>query len=551
MLEIINNAKAKNVARFAIYLAIVITILFVCLYVIPHRGFDFTDHGYYLYNGFLASEGIIPAAGFAGFFNAIFMRLGLGGYYFLEIAYFVFGFVSLTLIWNGLHRGVFSLLFPMLMLSAVMTQKFTFIGSYQNLPVYFLLIGMFFLFRYLDSKGIIKNNTYLVLSAFALSLTCFVNVSLLPLAILVMLVVPILINYQSDKRPFAFLAFFLASCIIFHFLYKFSPLNIFKLKLDTGNGVSLLNYFPKLFGFLNQYFFTSKYFMLWIASAFLNQCLLYRNKRLRLSVIIYLLAAVVFFVKIQHMAQFFLYLPIITLLSFFRFEAFYYRIVVLFLLLFAANVCLVLTTTSPPLTHTIFFVPGYLLVVGAIIDDVMLSCKDDAHVAFIFHLVFLIFSCLMVYEYVTIQPYRAYPISTKKYPVNIKYLKAIKANQNKILAVNYILNTYHAYGCDNKPVVFFPAMPLLYYLVHRHAYKDYAWISPSVVPWMKGGDIISYVDNPKGYCVFYTPGFNYNNFTYPEVLAYLNKNHKIKKFKLISNQASGSYFPSKILFFEG
>ena len=65
------NVNVKSKVNFFVWLSSIAFIIFFFLYMLPHRGFDYTDEGYYLYDNINLINGIVPQSGYYSILNLI------------------------------------------------------------------------------------------------------------------------------------------------------------------------------------------------------------------------------------------------------------------------------------------------------------------------------------------------------------------------------------------------------------------------------------------------------------------------------------------------
>ena len=170
---------------------------------LPRKGFDFHDAGYYLYNAWsLAAPGVhvdmlnplTPSV-----INAGFMLLGVREHYTFYIIYQVSVTMALAILATGVWRvtgGLF--LFPALPLLGI-GGSFITILSYQNAPPYVLALSGGALFLAESSPdGSWRAKAWGFVSGMALGLSAMVNMSLAPASALLAL-----LCYLLNKRHYS------------------------------------------------------------------------------------------------------------------------------------------------------------------------------------------------------------------------------------------------------------------------------------------------------------------------------------------------------------
>ena len=108
--------------------------------MLPHRGFDYADSGYALYDTINIAHGIIPTTGYAGVINLPLYLLGLNYYLAYEIYYCLVAMFATFLLFYAFkkHRSV---LLPVTMI-LVVTSVIIYILSYQLTPQYLFIIAV-------------------------------------------------------------------------------------------------------------------------------------------------------------------------------------------------------------------------------------------------------------------------------------------------------------------------------------------------------------------------------------------------------------------------
>ncbi len=176
-----------NLAGWAVFLAVA---GYVFLFLLPAKGTDFTDEGWYLQASLAAATGkgydsLLPQSPFY-LVNTFFIHIGLGSYLHLRYAYHAVILACMALLARGLE-GRRPLAYPTsLGLAVCLLATLTSLLSYENSPLLFGLagIGLYFTSR---EEGERRHAAALrLLAGASLGLACFINPTTLPVAALLL-----------------------------------------------------------------------------------------------------------------------------------------------------------------------------------------------------------------------------------------------------------------------------------------------------------------------------------------------------------------------------
>jgi hypothetical protein len=197
--------------------------------LLPRKGFDFGDEGYYLYSAWAASqEGIkldtfIPQAP-AYILNAVFMKIGIRDYLHLRIVYYAVIALSLFIF----IQGVFSErktpdLCPVIVALGFLGSMTT-ILSYSNAPVLLLLLSNGLFYLHLSTKHNIIKCLLALFSGAVIAVSGFVNMAILPAAILNVLVFYYIHRTENYKNVYL-IGFILTVASLFYWYLSNIGLN--------------------------------------------------------------------------------------------------------------------------------------------------------------------------------------------------------------------------------------------------------------------------------------------------------------------------------------
>ncbi len=206
--------------RLAAWLIFAVFLFGFFMELLPRKGFDFGDEGYYLYSAWAASqEGVkldtfIPQAP-AYILNAVFMKIGVREYLHLRMMYYAVIALSLFIFVKGVYgeRKAPDLLPVIIALGFLGTM--TTLLSYSNAPVLLLLLSNGLFYLHLSAKQNIFKFLLAFFSGASVAVSGFVNMAILPAALLNVLVFYYIHRTEKYKNVYL-LGFIVAVASLFY-----------------------------------------------------------------------------------------------------------------------------------------------------------------------------------------------------------------------------------------------------------------------------------------------------------------------------------------------
>ncbi len=515
------HKKFKQFICLFVWFLAVAALIFIIFFLVLRKGFDFTDHGYYLYNAFILAHKTVPTVGFSALPNVLFMRLGIHSYLFYEIFYFLLIGFSVVLFWFGCKALKSSFTLPLLLVIGVST-SITTILSYQRSPQIFLLLALGLLFFSLNSKERFFSYAFSILAAVCFSLAGMSNISLLPtLLITPILLFPIL---KGRVRKLVFYITYLVVSILLVIIYMKSPLSIFNpISLHVpAHPHSLMAPAEKIPALL-LYIFTPLLGCLLLAAVVLRVLIsfLFKLQRSWCIPAFFVVALAVYFWKyisilpstspelhLVYLEAFLVNSLFISLVCFASFDKHRLQLTVSALIVISYACALALTTESAFFTHFALFAASSILISTLFFEDsVQVVNQRPAFLLRVLFFFFLLLLSVISTYFFTGYVYRASPVFSAKVGVEKGLFKGVYTNQNKLIVLSEIQRLYRQNHCQDKAFFAYPALPLLYYVFQRRAPYDQSWISPTVGS-LSTLQLINWFGRQRHWCAIVAPGFN-------------------------------------------
>ena len=553
--EIIKK-KQFNIAIFIIWTVFFASIIFGIIYILPRKGIEFTDTGYYLYNSWIISKGVIAEYGYGSILNAPFMLLGIYSILFYNIWYIALICISVCFLWSRVKPISSSILMPLSIFIAIVLQTI-FLASYHTAPDILILLGAAFL--YTRSSNVFFNCLFLIISAFFLVLFSLSSLSLLPMIFFLAIFAFIYLRDKGVKEIICFYVSYIVFFVILFLLYTSSDLSLFNVdRLNAYYHPTIIGLVKKIPSVLEVLF--DKFFLVLCALALLGR--MFSNaivglKKNNLQGIVFI--ALVFLLIVYYSHTSWIHDPLYQ-------KALFFKAMILATIFFTStdknnilmfvsytvllsSLLISLTARANIFFHLFALFPVSCISVVSLFVDTSRENRFGSIVALLYFIFMLYIAYFALVKSFIGSNYRSYPTFDVKEKINSGVGKNIFANANKVAFIKDFANLYNKYNCKSKYFFAYPALPMLYYMVHRRAPGDNAWVS-SVFKNMSDAQIIEAVSQNKHWCIIVANGFNYAPGKYTKVVSsYLYKHSKHVIIKAKSKPVNLGYYPWQYTFY--
>jgi len=560
--------KSQILTRNVLWLLFVLSFAFLFFYDLPHKGFDFTDHGFYLFNGMLLTKGIVSWEGVASIINGFFIKCGISQYLFFERLYYMVSIITVMLFWKSLRPISYSFTLPLVLIITLIYHN-TYMISYQTLPVLIAMLGFTAFFSIKETTKDVHRIIYYVVTSFCFSFFAFSNIvlcltSLTTFALFV-------IALRREPYRYVFFSTYLIFVALFAFIYFSSPNSLFAIglggQLTFGQ---ILHKVPLLFTHVLGEVAGIFRVLAWVLLAWfivlllrfrfgpfsgigfflhsLNFC-----KNNRASVLVFLW--IIFLLSSKHVWQLFnhlhydlsatnllhfnmlqLYLFLIALFTVKK-DALYSKILFAFIVLLPAIVAMATSTKGIFDSHIILFTP-FFVAATCLLFEQSLNYQERWHtlVKSIFLALFLGFTLLGLYLQGSYS-YRSYPIAENKLLIKEGVLRGIYVDKEKYRNINSLIEQYQTNGCQNKYFIAYPSLPLLYYIFKRDALLNQDWITARFGAIGENSAVlIQALQQAGNWCVIEAPKFDNEKADYLTPLHNFLENNSAKVIYYVSPQ---------------
>lgn len=483
-------------------------LLLILAFILPRKGFDFTDHSYYLYNSFLMSKMIFPTEGNAYLPYALLYKLGVWHYYFFELFYFLSLGFSVTVLWSSFKPIKQSLFLPIALVMSL-SSNFTYMFSYQHAPFVLLMLGFGSLYHALN-----KNSRWLAaLAAFALGYGATANLALFPTVLTTGLIVYCVARKSPINKIFQII--YWPTAIAFIWLNIVDHLSFFGLNSDPEFSIAVLLFkIPKFIWFLIKANPLAVVFII-IAPYLRNNK---RESMARTILLVIMSLMLLWFVghswswqARHHAAQrdlinltvFYSYIAMMVFVSYFEFDQFFWRISAVFLVAISYLSILSIATLSDFASHMSFAAVTTSVLACLIFEQ---YCRNPVRRQQ-FVIVMSLYGMLSVFFFGH-YTFRSYPLLQSKTMMMHHKMQGVMENPVKVDLINQLDQVYVQHHCADKLFVAYPSLPFLYYYFEREAPKNQPWVS-STVGYFNQEELISMLNKNKHWCVITAPDFNY------------------------------------------
>lgn len=538
------------------------------LFVIPQKGFDLTDHGYLLYSSYILSHGIIPAEGIGYIFNSIFMWLGVFNYLFYERLLVVLQLSSVVFFYFSLQqvRATAHILSILLISIVVLGLNVVYIISYQNAPQIFILLGLgVFFYCFNQNEVKVWHKLGYVIAAVLLAGAAVANISLLPTAVTTLVLLAWLLRRSSGS-----LLFYLSYCLclfVGFLLYAHSPLSILQHKAGFSGGVpshagGLSIFIMQIPEVLRTVFAGGLFYLIpiilllrlfkdkiglvsierWLPFLFLASVLvMYAN-----MYSLFVSASPVYRIPYLQIAQF-KTLLLATICFYDHNNLTSRKLFVSALIVLLAS--LALATTSSVLSH-LGLLGGACLLVASMMYFHALDLRGLTYsnvLTYTYVCLLAIVAILSAVFFVSFTYRSAQPLD-KKVRVSLGVMNGVYAGEAQERFLQEVNKLYVDNNCQDKKLLAYAALPLLYYVYQRTPPAQQSWIGGGPLE-MSSVSLGKYLSHAKHWCVFIAPHFNtglptgYNKFIYKYLDAHAQSH---KEFKHLTQS---SYSPKEFAFY--
>ncbi|MBK2026296.1 hypothetical protein AB9G23_03625 [Francisella philomiragia] len=529
-------------------------IAFIIFYMIPHRGFDYTDNGYAMYNIYNIAHGIVPSLGYAALINLPLYFIGLNYYLAYEVYYCFIAMLSVFLIFYAFDKHK-SVMLPITIV-LVLTCNVSFFLNYQLLSQYLLIgaIGSIIIANKKDS-GI-----FAAIGIFLLCFSSFANTSLIP-SILPSFFLLFLI--KNKRSVFILLYVFLS--FIFFYLYLKSTINMFT---HPGPTFSDHSYFITQTGAFFATIFSTNFLIVAFIAALARILIHFFKKEMLLKIVSFIILSTTLFLWQKNLiingfiwsynnlypAFYFrlieLQILILALVLLLKNNKNSYLILFLSLLTFIYMFGISVTTLSLPVSHLAGLGAAYISLTSILVIISLKDLKQLEYAYFIKVCVYLFFLTLATLS-LFIQYNSNYRTSANKdnsTKITNGYLSGVYSTNNKINSYEEIVKFYNEHNCSDKSLVALPSLPLVYAVFDRQAYGSQAWISPDVGNEITIDKVENYIETLNHWCAIIAPEYNAAPKEYTKkIIKYLSDNSENCYIKDYIYDGSGNT-PTKLLF---
>lgn len=522
-------------------------MLILFFYDLPHKGFDFTDHGYYLYNNLLLAKGIIPSAGLAPIINAIFLKFGFRNYLFFERLYYVVIVLVMIIFWSSIRPISKSYLLPLAIVISIAKNP-TYMINYQTAPVLFLMGGFGFLFKATRNTDKIWSSIFYIFSGMILSFSAFSNISLIPT--LISTWVLILFVTKGKKYACFFHIVYFTSSIFLGLSYFLSENSIFGRTGKAYGAMSIIDILHKgseifwIIVMIPGVIQTSIVICLVISMFLLVLVCFPRNRGgllfekldgyrsyifLALLVIFFVTSYYVLFLCRNAYASFFLILFdkhmnllqmilsqgwgnlvyygviyfcifLMACFSFIKAKSTFIELIISSLVTTSYVIILAITTTGSPGYHITLMAPLFIAITFLLFENNETENSIRGTTKNLFVILMIFMSAIGVYFNVLFS-YGSYPVFVNDVKINTGILQGIYVESEKYNLVQLMYDQYRDNDCQHKYFLAYPSLPLLYYIFDREALHNQPYLTFLFDNRMNSYALINTLKNMEHWCV--------------------------------------------------
>ncbi len=564
-----------------------IIFLFFYIYLLPHQGFDFTDHGFYLYNSWATTNFVF--SNFANLFNALLMKLGITNYLAFMRANLILLVLAVVIFSLAIEKKI--LLSPYLPLAIlfVLADLMTFMFTYQVAPIILMLLGLGILFFAISNNKPIWRYIFFALAAFFIIWALFSNISLIPAAFILGIFFIFYLKDKSNANIFHIVYWLFLILLLSIVVYYYLCSGMFH-GYGKGHGVLLsIKKLPLILWILLRYIFivvaaiVSTYIFYYIAASFYPKLReICRARTIAFFVGFFIIAkyANLFgYVNFNNVSLLLTHYQVasaahlgfngfVSILSFVIFFCFYQKedkqyFTVLALLIIVILIIGMLSTTSNTnillqfsskntSLHTYLYY-SFLSKYSFALISVSFVCIAKFRWRGIekYLLEPLIWLLLILTAFVGVSTgsfysYRSQPAFLNNTRMHVIPFEGLYASAPRAKLMNQVMDVYQKNNCKSKLFLAYPDQPLLFYVFRRFSIlDDQTWISSERT--FNQDNIIDQFKKAPGWCIFVAPGFNYQpKAFFSKVNHFLAKNStKEIVINPISKSPYPDFYPSK------
>jgi hypothetical protein len=519
------------------FLCILLTYFF---FILPGKGFDFTDHGYYLYTGFAHVLNTQPldtltALRPGSMLNGFFMLLGIRNYLSLSMIFISLLPLSAAVLLTGLNNQIVRTLYFPLTLSIVTSCFYASLASYQNIPPTFLGFALGFFFLSCDAKSKLAHLFFVNLASFFFILTGFSNIPLLPVTITSCGLLAFLFHKKINLTYFIISLFIFAILITVPYLQLVLHVNWITSENQTYLANAITQATPAI-----KWLFISAIFALILRSTFtILHLSLHKDALFYIS---FFFASIIYLtIDLPINFTFFVFILSWCCIICFHTKSKTNQRILITAMIISVHFLEQSATTGSILMFTMY---GGLWVV-LLTSCIYQTCHTNQISKFVFYFNAALLVLLLA-NGVAIQISTAYrsepPITPGVYIHDESFLKGLKIVQDKKTLIFTLSNIYNQYDCKNKIFLALTDQPLLYYYFSRISPTGASWEPGSILKDLNEKELVNELHRKNHWCAFITPG-NRGHEEWNHSLPILQPMLKKESLKIISVETPPSKAP--------
>jgi hypothetical protein len=539
----------SQLLTLASWLFLFCILIFYFMYLLPRKGADFGDEGYYLYSAWAATQSAIPLDTLipqapSYILNAVFMTLGIKEYLHFRFIYYAFIVLSLFVFVKGTYRGSKTPEIYPIIVSVGLLGTMTTLLSYHNAPVLLLLMSNGLFFFFISGEHNFQRLLFACLSGAVIALSGFINMSLLPAASLNVLVLYYL--HRNERHKNAYLGGFILALIVLFYWYISTIGMAELLRTNTVHSIEkTFSKFEMIFLFLIRWFVV--FGLIFVIGKMVRMIKMFRNiNTFRIGVTILPFITMFYVLSICQYAfgiDWISATPIewikninvewgtgrwitgwnllmrgalgalglslfsLAVLTCYDTGETFRRIALssVFVVLYCYSQ--LATTSTGPETSIIFY-SGPLTVIAFLLffDRCANHAQDGSHRNFslIIISICLVLVVLAGLVYQTNYSFNGTPAYVRKELIHVPNLEGILDVHQRRELLERLYDIYRSNNCQDKTLLALASTPLLYYVFEKGAPGGASEIDP-LYNWPEK-EMLDALNDKKGWCVFWDSG---------------------------------------------